>query len=221
MANLTARQIYAIQIQAGFNPVQAVTATAIALAESAGNPNAIGDVNNPHPGSKSVGLMQINYDPTRDTGTRAAYRDPTANLDPLTNARAAYAISSAGRNFGPWSTFTSGAYARNLDVAKSAAKSYNPKFDASGVAAPILPRSAGKAGVFTPAEQAASPTLTPIGKAIVNPAGALQSLFAGAVAKPLTVGVAIVFGLVLVGIGVTRATGTQSVATKALTKGLV
>lgn len=115
MSNLTAAEIYAINRQAGFDPISAAFATAIALAESGGNPKAIGDENNPTPGSKSVGLFQINYSPARDS--KVTYRDPVSNLDPLQNARSAFIISNGGKNFGPWTTWKNGDYKKFFNSA--------------------------------------------------------------------------------------------------------
>ena len=90
MATLTAEQIYQVCLQAGFNPDQAVTWTAIALAECSGNAGA-----HNASGEDSWGLWQINIDP-----------DVRANhwgdlTDPLTNARAAFEISNGGTNMRP------------------------------------------------------------------------------------------------------------------------
>lgn len=85
-------------------------AAAVAMAESGGDSCARGD---PHespdcndPGtSNSLGLWQI------DMAYHPEYRgNPTALFDPTTNAQAAYAISSGGTNWQPWSTYNSGAY---------------------------------------------------------------------------------------------------------------
>ena len=92
MARLTADEIYAVARQAGFSPDQAVTMTAIALAESGGNPNAL----NPT-GEHSVGLWQINMEAH---GSR--YGGESALYDPLTNARAAFGVSGGGSNISPW-----------------------------------------------------------------------------------------------------------------------
>ena len=62
------------------------------MAESGGNPNAISP-------TADYGLWQIN-----------ASHGAEATLDPLGNAEAAVAISSDGANWGPWTTFTTGAY---------------------------------------------------------------------------------------------------------------
>lgn len=58
MILLTPAEIYAVARTAGFPPVVAVTMTAIALRESAGNPEAFNG--NPETGDRSYGLWQIN-----------------------------------------------------------------------------------------------------------------------------------------------------------------
>jgi cell wall-associated NlpC family hydrolase len=92
MARLTPEQIYAVALQAGFPPDKAVTFTAIAMAESGGDPsvNAAGT-------EDSRGLWQINVSP----GVRA---NKWGDLyDPLTNARAAFEVSGGGTKIQPWS----------------------------------------------------------------------------------------------------------------------
>jgi hypothetical protein len=108
---LTAQQIAALAIQAGFTGDDAATATAIALAESSGKTGAVGDLTITPGGS--IGLWQINlkYHPeyTRDQ-----------LLDPQTNANAAFAIYSAAGGFTPWSTYKGGQYQAHLDDASTA-----------------------------------------------------------------------------------------------------
>lgn len=112
--HLTAKQIYALARQAGFTRTGAIYMTAITLAESGGRPNArchncVAGVT-----EDSRGLAQVNVD-----------AHPWAlqgNLyDPLTNLKAAYAISSQGRNFSPWSTFLHGTYQTFMPEALRAA----------------------------------------------------------------------------------------------------
>jgi Lysozyme like domain len=67
-------------------------AAEIAMAESGGNPNAISPTND-------FGLWQIN-------GSNGAL----ATLNPLQNAKSAIALSGNGTNWGPWTTYHSGAY---------------------------------------------------------------------------------------------------------------
>ena len=64
----------------------------IIMNESGGNPNAISPTDD-------FGLWQIN-------GSHGSM----ATLNPAGNARSAVSISDNGRNWGPWTTYTSGAY---------------------------------------------------------------------------------------------------------------
>jgi hypothetical protein len=91
---------------AGFSGDDANTAAAIALAESGGNPSAIGDVDITPGGS--IGLWQINLKAHPEYNA-------TQLKDPATNAAAAFSIyQAAGNAFTPWSTFNSGAYEAHL-----------------------------------------------------------------------------------------------------------
>lgn len=90
------KQLQSLWVQAGGNPNFALIASAIAMAESGGQPNATDNDSN---GTTDRGLWQINS----THGAQSTY-------DPLANARAAIAISSNGSNWGAWTTFTSGAY---------------------------------------------------------------------------------------------------------------
>lgn len=137
MKGLSPAVIHAIVVKAGFSGEAAITATAIVLAESGGRPNAIGDINNPGPGAKSVGLFQINYLPSRDS--KASWRDPVANLDPLTNARNAYRISNHGTNFRPWTTFVAGIYKRFLATVRAAVPAPVVKPPPAPLPAPTAP----------------------------------------------------------------------------------
>jgi len=116
---LTPAQIYSVAVQAGFNPVSAIIATAVALAESGGNPRA----HNAVPPDDSYGLMQINMIGNLGPARRAQFGLSSNDelFDPLTNMRAAHIISNGGTNFTPWTTFTSGAYLHYLPTARAAA----------------------------------------------------------------------------------------------------
>jgi LysM repeat protein len=78
--------------QAGGSPAEAVMAASIAMAESSGRQFATGSVG-------ERGYWQINP----DHGSLSTY-------DPLGNAKAAVIISDNGRDWDPWTTFTSGAF---------------------------------------------------------------------------------------------------------------
>ncbi len=104
--NLNFSELLTLAQGAGFVGQDAVTAAAIALAESGGNPNAY----NPEtaagtaPNMGSYGLWQIYL--------QAHPEFSIENLkDPKTNASAAFTTyQEAGNSFQPWSTFKSGAY---------------------------------------------------------------------------------------------------------------
>ncbi len=114
---LTLAQAYALARAAGFGPLEAVVAAAIAKAES-GLRVAAHNLGSPGRPEDSRGLWQINV--------RAhPWADPARLLaDPSYNAQAAYRVYvNAGRRFTPWTVYTSGAYQANLDAARAAAAS--------------------------------------------------------------------------------------------------
>jgi murein DD-endopeptidase MepM/ murein hydrolase activator NlpD len=89
MVTLSVQAIYKAALKAGFSPHQATTWTAIALAESGGNPQAHNPV-----GEDSRGLWQINLN---------AHTNTWGDLgDPEVNARAAYEVSRQGTDMRPW-----------------------------------------------------------------------------------------------------------------------
>lgn len=96
---LSKKQIVALARDTGFPDPN--LAAAVAMAESAGYPGALGD------SGQSVGLWQIHL-PNHPSYTKAQLRDPRQN------ARAAFSISKAGREWKWWSTYNSGAFKRYL-----------------------------------------------------------------------------------------------------------
>jgi hypothetical protein len=108
MPVLKANQIYALAADAGFKtPGQAITMTAIALAESGGKTDAVNRNTN---GSTDTGLWQIN--------SIHGYSS-SALMDPRTNARAAKAVFDK-QGYTAWVVFKSGAYMRYLGEATKA-----------------------------------------------------------------------------------------------------
>jgi Lysozyme like domain len=103
LGTLTAAQIAQYASDAGFSGDDLVTAVAIALAESAGNPNAQGDMGNPIAGQfNAFGLWQINI------GKNPQFANDNLT-DPTVNASDAYTIYSEwGSGFGAWSTYNNG-----------------------------------------------------------------------------------------------------------------
>jgi hypothetical protein len=119
-ARLAPARIYAYGRRAGFSPDEAVTATAIALAESGGRPRA----HNPNPPDDSYCLMQVNMLGPLGPARRATYhlRSNADLYDPATCMRVAYGISAGGSNWQPWTTYTSGAYRQHLARAYQAGR---------------------------------------------------------------------------------------------------
>lgn len=94
---------------AGFKGQALITAIAVAGAESGFRSHASNRNTN---GSIDRGYWQIN-----------SVHGSQSTFSPTGNARAAYAISSGGRNWRPWVTYNTGAYRRYLDQARAAAGS--------------------------------------------------------------------------------------------------
>jgi hypothetical protein len=115
VAQLSPSQIYTLLLQGGFSPDDARVMTAIAQAESARNPQAIGDVALENgTWGPSVGLFQVRTLRSQ-TGT-GGDRDIDHLLhDPAAQVAAAYAISNHGTSFRAWSTYTNGSYKKFLD----------------------------------------------------------------------------------------------------------
>lgn len=116
----TAPEIATMAIAAGFRGDPLITMIATAIGESGGNAAARGDTTlMDAKWGPSIGLTQIrSLNAERGRGTT---RDELANLDPWTNLRHAFEISGQGKNFQPWSVFTSGKYKAHLAVARAAA----------------------------------------------------------------------------------------------------
>ncbi len=117
---LTPKQIAQYAYDAGFRGQALTTAVAVALAESSGNPHS----HNAVPPDDSYGLWQINMLGALGPDRRADFhlKSDAELFDPAVNARAAYSISSHGTSFGPWTTYTSGAYRDHLGAARKAAQ---------------------------------------------------------------------------------------------------
>lgn len=129
MTTLSPAAIYALARGAGLSAAAATTATAVALAESGGRTDAMGDVGlEDATWGPSVGLWQIRSLKAQ-SGT-GGHRDATRLTDPAFNAASMAAISGAGSSFSAWTTFTSGAYRSHLSQVSSTV----PGADTSGSA---------------------------------------------------------------------------------------
>jgi|SRR6478672_3285797 len=142
MAKMATWAIKDLTSQAGFaSGNEQSVATAIALAESGGDPNA----HNTKPPDDSYGLWQINMLGSLGPSRRRQFGIKTnAELfDPLVNAKAAHKVfADAGNSFKPWSTYNDGAYkkfmagASNLKVADQQQATADAQAQAQASAAP-------------------------------------------------------------------------------------
>lgn len=135
-------QLEYIWEQAGGSSQASSIAAAIAMAESGGNSTATDLDSN---GSTDRGLWQINS----VHGTQSTY-------DVMGNARAAVAISNNGSNWGAWTTYTSGAYAKYMNGS-------------------VSPQTTAINGTNAAANQNATDTnvITSIGGDLISPLGSL------------------------------------------------
>lgn len=101
--------------EAGFRDDKLEVAYAVAMAESGGKPTAHND--DESTGDDSYGLFQINMLGAMGPERRKLYglKKNDELLDPLTNARVAFAISESGTNWKPWSMYTNGGYKKFYD----------------------------------------------------------------------------------------------------------
>jgi hypothetical protein len=137
VATLTPAQIYTLAHQAGLSAMAATTATAIALAESGGKTDAVGDVGlQDAKWGPSIGLWQIRS-LKAETGTGSP-RDASRLKDPYFNAKAMVSISGGGGSWRPWSTYTSGSYKKFLSPAATGAADPAANAAAPGFGAQIV-----------------------------------------------------------------------------------
>jgi hypothetical protein len=115
-------QLEQIWLANGGPRVAAPIAAAIAMAESGGNPQATDDDSN---GSVDRGLWQINS----VHGAQSTY-------DVNANAKAAIDISSGGRDWSPWTTYTSGAYLQYLQTGTVPSSYSTPASSATPITRP-------------------------------------------------------------------------------------
>lgn len=108
MTILTYKQEQQYLISAGFSPSEAVIGSAIGMAESSRNTDAINWV-------PCVGFMQVNAK-AHPQWTVEQLRDPAIN------ARVAYAVYKS-QGWKAWTTYTSGAYKKYMGAATAAAGS--------------------------------------------------------------------------------------------------
>lgn len=112
MTILTPAEVAGYAKGTGFSGNGLVNAVAIALTESGGKTDAV-NVNTDAYRSRDRGLWQINDHWHPEVSDAVAF-------SPAGNAAAAYRISSQGRAWSQWTTYTSGDYKANLGRAQTA-----------------------------------------------------------------------------------------------------
>jgi hypothetical protein len=150
VSTLSAREIAEYAYQAGFRGERLTQAVAVAIAESNGVTGATGDTSLVDgKWGPSIGLWQIrSLQPSQRDRYPAEYplRERHANLDPLTNAKHAFAISNGGRDWSPWSTYGGPRYHEVMDRARAAAQAVSKHPPETGRG----PHGGGKAGSARP-----------------------------------------------------------------------
>lgn len=123
MAQYTREEIIDILVKAGVPNKDIPIMVAIALAESKGDSDAIGDkdrVNSKW--DESIGLFQIRSlknpnDPKFNEADKLRIKDKL--FDPVYNAKAAYEISKKGKTWKDWTTFNEGTYKEFMSTGPS------------------------------------------------------------------------------------------------------
>jgi hypothetical protein len=187
---LSPAAIATLALEHGCGSEAAITATAIALAESGGSPSAQGDTGlMTSVWDWSAGLWQIRgLRAERGTG---GLRDSVANQDVNSNAAAMTVISSGCTDWTPWSTYNSGAYLQFTTVAGQAVGYVVRYFETHGHRYPPVPAPdpsaaipAQGAGGETSGQRAAAGTRTSTaprpGRTATHPAGSPAPSQAGA-----------------------------------------
>jgi hypothetical protein len=142
------------------------TAVAVSFAENGRHDTNA--TNHNADGSTDYGLWQINS---------VHGIDPKTLFDPQGNAKAAYSISSQGRNWQPWTTYNSNKYAASLPAAQAAITTMNAKGGANAVAKGIHGSEGGSGSSFTSDVGGALSSLNPL-NAIGGWVGDLKNLVA-------------------------------------------
>lgn len=154
MTTLSPGQLYALARDAGLGPASAATAAAVALAESGGRSDAIGDVGledatwGPSVGPWQIRSLKAQY------GTGGP-RDASRLTDPVFNAHSMASISGAGKSFKPWTTYTSGAYKKQISKVVAAAAADAGTNPLAGLDATTDPTSAPTLAGLAPGGSAA------------------------------------------------------------------
>lgn len=156
MARLSPAQIARVAKDAGFSGRALQIAVAVALGESGGNTHA----HNPVPPDDSYGLWQINMIGSLGPARRRQFglSSNSELFNPAVNARAAYAISSRGSDFTPWTVFRNRTYLMHMSRAAEGVRNVGeavvPEGGGGGGAGPISIGGGVQEISFTPSSEA-------------------------------------------------------------------
>lgn len=213
MARLNEFQIAGYALAAGFPANEIATATAVALAESGGDPGATNHNTN---GSYDYGLFQINtvHGPLLNQGDK---------FNPLDNAKMALTVfKGAGNKWTPWSVYKSGVYrAQLLKGTAGAAKPEMP--GATGWQPPLVspegePLTDAQGNVPIPSSPLDG-VLSSLGTAVTT-LQTLTTTISTAITTLLSGGFwlrigAFVVGSLLIAVSLMKLTGTDKIVTAA------
>lgn len=144
------KEVVQLGLSVGLSRPAAVTAAAIAKAESGLRTDALGDTTiQTGTWGPSVGLWQVrSLKAEKGTGKS---RDASRLTNPNFNARSMATISNHGANFGPWSTYKNNAYKKFIPEAVNAAgggaMAYGDAWSSGGAATPANPAPGPGSGI--------------------------------------------------------------------------
>ena len=152
MAKLTVQQIAGYAQVAGFPPEELARATAVALAESGGDPAATHSNTN---GSVDYGLFQIN-------SVHGGLLNQGDKFNPLDNAKMALTVwRGAGGKWTPWSAYNNGTSQGFMAQATLAAAKPVPPASPAGASASAGATATGAPGEAGGTAQGSAPAVTP------------------------------------------------------------
>jgi hypothetical protein len=120
--------IVKVAYSVGFRGESLIEAVAIAMGESQGDANAVGDIKLAGIDKRgvnwgpSVGLWQIRT--IVDQTNTGGIRDIEILTDPKKNAQSAWAISGGGKNWNPWTVWKEGTYKKHMQSAENAVNEF-------------------------------------------------------------------------------------------------
>lgn len=176
MAKLTVQQIAGYAQAAGFPPEELARATAVALAESGGDPGASHTNTN---GSVDYGLFQIN-------SVHGGLLNQGDKFNPLDNAKMALTVwRDAGNKWTPWSAYNNGRSQGFMAQATLAAAKPVPPASPAGASASGSATASGESGQAGGTAQGSAPAVT--GNPVADALAGVLSPLTGLVEKFKTI----------------------------------